>query len=126
MMRERPHFTGFARNRSSITSDWHDTERRACLQVDATSTSARHGHLEKKGRKVTLMWKKVCVSLAIIVTASGHPGARSVTGVRFVQWPLFSGLTVGSGVRVDTTGDAGSESPAGTIWVTTRQMDPKL
>lgn len=72
------------------------------------------------------MWKKLCLSLVIVAAAGGDPGAQSVTAVRFVQWPVFSGITVGSGIRVDTIGEPATESPAGTIWVTTRQTDPKL
>jgi streptogramin lyase len=33
---------------------------------------------------------------------------------------------VGAGIRVDQTGDPGTESPAGTIWASTRQDNPTL
>jgi streptogramin lyase len=63
---------------------------------------------------------------AAVAMAVSRPGAQALTAVRFVQWPVFDGTTVGSGIRVDRTGDPGSESPAGTIWATSRQTDPKL
>jgi streptogramin lyase len=74
----------------------------------------------------SLQWRlSLLVLLATIgVVASGPLRAQTATGVRFVQWPLF--YAVGSAIRVDTLGDLGTESPAGTIWATTRQEDPKL
>ena len=69
---------------------------------------------------------RVALLLAAIVVgvASVQVRAQTATGVRFVQWPVFN--AIGGGIRVDRAGDPSSESPAGTIWATTRQDDPKL
>jgi hypothetical protein len=78
-------------------------------------------------RNATL--SKWFVSILVLLAAIGGVAreqlrAQAATGVRFVQWPIF--YAIGSGIRVDTVGDPGTESPAGTIWATTRQTDPKL
>ena len=83
------------------------------------------------------MQKNVCatrskMSLSVLVLFAAAVGAvanvqlnaQAVAGVRFVQWPIF--YAIGSGIRVDLIGDPGTESPAGTVWATTRQDDPKL
>ena len=69
--------------------------------------------------------------LALLLMTAASAGAWSVSvsaqatsAVRIVQWPVF--YAIGSDVRIDTTGEPGTESPAGTLWATTRQNDPKL
>jgi streptogramin lyase len=72
-------------------------------------------------------WRIAIVVMAVAATSiasSGRLRAQATTSVRFVQWPVF--WDVGSGVRIDTVGDPGTPSPAGAVWVTTRQDDPKL
>jgi DNA-binding beta-propeller fold protein YncE len=66
----------------------------------------------------------VLLAIAFNGVSSGPLSAQPATGVRFVQWPIFD--AIGGGLRVDATGDPGTESPAGTIWATTRQTDPRL
>jgi hypothetical protein len=73
------------------------------------------------------MWRIAIAMMAvgaISAASSRRLRAQATASVRFVQWPVF--WDVGSGVRIDTVGDPGTQSPAGTIWVTTRQDDPKL
>jgi streptogramin lyase len=78
----------------------------------------------KETRPVKRYVSALILLATIAVVASGPLRAQTVTAVRFVQWPLF--YAVGAGIRIDTIGDPGTQSPAGTIWATTRQENPKL
>jgi len=61
-------------------------------------------------------WRIAIVVMAVAATSiasSRRLRAQATTSVRFVQWPVF--WDVGSGVRIDTVGDPGTPSPAGTV-----------
>ena len=82
----------------------------------------------EKGRQGMKAGRRALLGLLVVTAASAGASSVSVSAqatsaVQVVQWPVF--YAIGSDVRIDTTGEPGTESPAGTIWATTRQNDPR-